>query len=68
MQTRKNVVRFIQNQLNDNLIDFEAKHDRWHYGLEELRKLLDFIYEEMPNCRQEELVRESEDEWYKENK
>lgn len=57
MKSRKEVARFIEEQL-----DFDSgygteryKDDRWHYGFQELRDLLDYVYEGVPKNQEEEL-------------
>ena len=49
MIPRTELVKFIVDQL-ENLSDerYEKKYRRTHYGLVELRDLLDFIYGEEP--------------------
>jgi hypothetical protein len=53
MKTRTEVVTFINNQLNrhDDPLD---KGGKFHYGRQELRELLDFLYGQ-PQSPEEEL-------------
>lgn len=39
--------------------DHDYPMDQWHYGILELRELLDFIYEDKPKSKEEELSREA---------
>lgn len=56
MIPRTELVKFIIDQL-ENLSDerYEKKYRRTHYGLVELRDLLDFIYGEEPKTEEEYL-------------
>jgi len=60
-RTREQVVGFIRNQfsdLDDPRISFdEEKNYRYHYGLFELRALMDFIYGGEPKAEEELLVK-----------
>lgn len=52
-RARVNVVKYIESQL-----DTECKlkrHGKWHYGREELRLLMDFIYMSKPKSEEERI-------------
>lgn len=48
------MARFIEKQLGFDYVRPREKM-AWHYGLQELRELLDFIYGDKPTCEDEEL-------------
>jgi hypothetical protein len=52
MKPRKEAVELIQRQLNNEKITDNNK-TCWHYGVCELRELLDFIYESTPTENEE---------------
>lgn len=45
MKTREEAARFIEKQLGTRHICKFNKGSQCHYGLQELRELMDFIYE-----------------------
>ena len=54
MKERKEVVAFISKQLDRcSDVAWDAKEHRTHYGRYELKKLMDFMYEEEPTCEEE---------------
>lgn len=60
MKTRIEVVEFLLEQLRFDWMCGRPKHGRFHYGVQELRELLDFIYEQEPQTDKEKLVLENE--------
>jgi hypothetical protein len=55
MKSRAEVVRFIKKQLSPHYkVSFE-KPNCWHYGKQELRELMDFIYGQEPQSKDEEM-------------
>ncbi len=62
MMTREQAVAFITTQMA-HLDDMEkragAKHGAWHYGVQDLRQLLDAIYGGEPENDQQRLLRPS---------
>ena len=51
MKPRSEIARFIEEQLNLNASNetmYDRKHRAYHYGLCELRDLMDFIYDCKP--------------------
>ena len=61
MKTRRETARFIENQLITER-HYECKREkktRHHYGWQELRELMDFIYEGEPKGATERLVNTS---------
>ena len=62
MKTREESARFIESQL-DFLSEYECKRDKngcHHYGWQELRELMDFIYCGKPKTKIEELINTDE--------
>lgn len=56
MRKRKDVVKFITDQLNEpSETTYNRKCRRWHYGKVELRDLLDYIYQREPRNDSEKL-------------
>jgi len=55
MKDRAETVGFIHDQFNAEDSP-EEKDGKWHYGYVELRALMDFIYEDEPNCENELLI------------
>ncbi len=55
MKDRKTTVAFIKLQLSTPLDSDREKCGRVHYGAQELRQLLDFIYAEKPQHTDEKL-------------
>lgn len=53
MQSREKVCRFIENQFKED--DCSLKKNAWHYGLQDLRELLDFIYGGKPKIDKNKL-------------
>ncbi len=57
---RQLVARFIEKQMN-----FESKASsektNHHYGWQELRELMDYIYHEKPTCKDQKLSRIQEE-------
>ena len=51
--TRQEVVSFIQDQFERRQEYYPRKDNRWHYGLVELKELLDFIYGGAPKNEKE---------------
>ena len=47
MKQREEVARFVERQLSEDTCKREKGH-KHHYGMQELRELLDFIYEGRP--------------------
>ena len=47
IKSRENTARFIEHQMNCSL-ENSNKHGRVHYGYQEARDLMDFIYGEKP--------------------
>ena len=58
MRTREEAARLIELQLDEhNLYDHE-KGGYWHYGVVELRALMDFIYDGAPKSLDEAIHKE----------
>ncbi len=60
MKGRADTARFIESQLNS---DYECKRDKvghYSYGWQDLRELMDFIYEGEPESVEEELTNDCE--------
>ena len=56
MKNRKEVVKFVEMQLMNNHYEpSHNKHGQHHYGRQELRDLMDFIYDSMPGSKEEEV-------------
>jgi hypothetical protein len=55
MRNRKDVALFVQKQLHYTYDCQREKSGRHHYGLQELRELLDFIYESTPKTLEENI-------------
>ena len=53
MRSREEVVQFIAGQFDTGTT--REKGDKCHYGLQELRELVDFIYGSPPMNREQEL-------------
>lgn len=59
MRTREEVARFIEAQMDDDSAAIcVAKDSRVHYGLVELRWLMDFLYDGEPQTDEEKLGRQ----------
>lgn len=55
--TREEIARFIESQLIKTSAEaFKAKRDKIHYGVYELKQLMDFIYSGKPSAKEEEIV------------
>lgn len=68
---RDAVVRFIEDQMRQEGMGVPGKHGAWHYGRQELRALLDYMYSGPPAAQDEELPKRfgfDEDEENGENK
>ena len=65
MKTRSEVVQFIQNQMLESETQCTRDKSGWHYGRQELRELLDFIYEGEPLNESEQLINDDECRKYK---
>ena len=68
MKTRREAARFIEKQLNNDTDDLPSlmdKYGRHHYGAQELRQLLDFIYDGPPALESERIALKapSKDVW-----
>lgn len=60
MKSRREVVEFIESQDNPYVMYVARKSDQvtcWHFGLVEMRMILDFIYDGAPKSEDEELTR-----------
>jgi hypothetical protein len=55
MKPREEVARFIERQM-ETAHDKPNKHKRTHYGFQDARELLDFIYEGLPVRDAERIV------------
>lgn len=58
MKTREEVARVIDSQLamaGDDVM-FYRKNQKIHYGLQELKDLMDFIYEGAPKSEEEKIT------------
>lgn len=64
MKTREEVARFIEQQMKSPCSDEidRKKHGKHHYGWQELRQLMDFIYGGDPATEAERMT---SDEWCK---
>lgn len=65
MKTREESVRFIEKQLHWTHECSREKGKQHHYGLQELRELMDFIYETLP--AENEYIKKHEFEWKPDN-
>lgn len=63
MKPREDVARFIEDQLKNGTKRYK---DAYGYGLQELRDLLDYLYESTPKNPKEELYRDDQDRFYSE--
>jgi len=59
MKTRKEVVELVQKQLT-GMFDSNLNKYAWHYGIVELRELLDFIYEGPPETEEEFILKQED--------
>ena len=62
MKNREEVARFIEKQFDYNS-DYKCEREKGdcsHYGWQELRDLMDFIYECEPKTKKEELTNTDE--------
>jgi hypothetical protein len=57
MKTREAAVKFITNQLDYDYQCGREKAGAVHYGLQDLRELMDFIYGGPPQTSAEELTK-----------
>lgn len=63
MKTRSEAARFIENQFEEmewphnETASGRQKAGSWHYGVQELRDLMDFIYESEPTSKEEEIAK-----------
>ena len=55
MKTRKEVVKFLDNRKFSTTTIFSSKRSRSHFGKQELKMLMDFIYEGEPQSDDEKL-------------
>jgi hypothetical protein len=55
MKTREEVARFVEKQMGSNYICSRNKNYADHYGLQELRELMDFIYGEEPQNEEQKI-------------
>ena len=56
MKTREETARFVENQF-DNFGTYKCPPTKagWHYGRQDVKALLDFIYEGKPNTEVEKI-------------
>jgi hypothetical protein len=54
-KTREEVARFVEKQMGSNYICSRNKNYAHHYGLQELRELMDFIYGEEPQNEEQKI-------------
>ena len=55
MKTREEVARFVEKQMGGRYICSRNKNYAHHYGLQELRELMDFIYGEEPQNEEQKI-------------
>ena len=60
MKTREEVARFVEHQFNSDCAcklnkGSEPAFSSWHYGRQDVRELLDFIFEGEPTTDQEKI-------------
>jgi len=56
MKTREEAARFFENQMDASYkSDLDSKHGAWHYGLQEMKNLLDYLYEGTPANKDEKI-------------
>ena len=55
MKTREEVSQFIAQQMHVRYECSREKGEQYHYGLQELRELMDFIYDGTPTTDSEML-------------
>ncbi len=60
MKSRKEVVEHF-NQIP--CVKKRNKSDAWHFGLQEIRSLMDFIYEGEPVCDEEKIESFNISDW-----
>lgn len=65
MKDRSEAVKFIQSQMLESETQCSRDKSGWHYGRQELRELLDFIYEGEPMNESEQLIN---DDGYRKDK
>jgi hypothetical protein len=56
MKTRRQVAEFIEFQFSDEYLTPLEKGNQHHYGKQELRALLDYIFDGPPETRNDELL------------
>ena len=58
LKNRSDVVGFINSQFNYNDNDpvYKSKMGQYHYGKQELRALLDYLYDETPTGKSDLLL------------
>ena len=56
MKSRKDVAKFISNQFESDVYEDLEKGNRFHYGRQELKQLMDYIYNSEPNNEDEKLI------------
>jgi len=54
MKTRIEIAKFMEGQLS-GVIQNPCTVGGWHYGKCQLRQLMDFIFDEPPSCKEEEV-------------
>ncbi len=54
MKTRKEVAKFINDGVPEG--EVREKDTCWHYGMQEIRELMDFIYEGKPESDDENIT------------
>lgn len=56
MKTRKEAVAFVKNQLSPSYKNVLPKPHTHHYGRQELRELLDFLFDGPPQTDEQKLT------------
>ena len=65
MKNREEVARFVESQLESEVPKTREKKGKHHYGFQELRELMDFIYGGEPENAEQNI--KNDDEWRKPN-
>jgi hypothetical protein len=61
VKSRVEAARFIEKQMHWSYKNVREKSERVHYGWQDLRELMDFIYEGLPTT--DEALTELDDSW-----
>jgi len=56
--SREDAAKFTNNLINVENQLMTEKGNRWHFGRQELRAVLDFIYGGAPKCEREQITKD----------